>query len=431
MTSQSLKSLSDWLSYIDDIHTHTIELGLARVAKVADVADLKHPAKTVILLGGTNGKGTTSRFIEQYLLSLGMTVGVFNSPYIEHYRELVRINGEYLSESEHLESFAFIDNARGETTLSPFEFSTLAACYCIKQKAVDVALIEVGMGGKGDATNILDADLSIITTIAMDHQAWLGNSREAIATEKAGIFRTGKPAIVGEALVPHTLYEVAEHVQPFLSVQGKEFSFQQYKDCWSWKGRSHAFATLPIPSIPIQNVSTALATLEALHITLDENLLARQIVGFEMEGRFQRVRRQPDVYLDVAHNPESAAFLATSISRIKQKREVNNVHAVVGMLKDKDMTQALAMICSQLTCLYLVTIDSTERGATSDMLYDAFEQLPAPQKQSVASVDICASVAKGLDDALAVATEKDLVIVFGSFFTIKDALQYFRSKEAN
>lgn len=429
-TGQSLESLSDWLSYIDNIHSQTIELGLARVAKVAELSDLKHPAKKVILLGGTNGKGTTSRFIEQYLLTLGYSVGVFNSPFIEHYRELVRVNGELLGEDEHLKSFAYINEQRGDTTLSPFEFTTLAACYCIQQHDVDFALIEVGMGGKGDATNVLDADLSLITTIAMDHQAWLGNSREAIAAEKAGIFRTGKPAIVGEALVPHTLFEVAEQVQPFLSVQGKDFSFQQFKDCWRWKGRDVGFESLPLPTIPMQNVSTALATLEALEIELDEDKVASLIANFEMEGRFQRISRQPDVFLDVAHNPEAAAFLATSISRIKQKREINEVHAVVGMLKDKDMTQALAMVCAQLTSLYLTTISSTERGATAEMLFDAYDQLPEPQKESIASVDICSSVSQGLDDALLVAKENDLVVVFGSFYTVNDALKYFRSKEA-
>lgn len=428
MTSQSLKSLSDWLSYIDNIHSQTIELGLARVAKVAEVANLKHPANKVLLLGGTNGKGTTSRFIEQYLLSIGLTVGVFNSPYIEEYRELVRINGQLLSDEEHLRSFAAIDELRAEVSLSPFEFTTLAACHCIQQHNVDVALIEVGMGGKGDATNILDADLSLITTIAMDHQGWLGNSREAIAAEKAGIFRTGKPAIVGEVLVPHTLYEVAEQVQPYLLVQGKEFSYHQQKDCWSWKGQKHEFGSLPIPAIPTQNVSTALATMEALSFPLDEHRVTNLIASFEMEGRFQRINHKPDVYLDVAHNPEAAAFLATSISRIKQKRDINNVHAIVGMLKDKDMTQALAMVCSQLTCIYLATIDSTERGANAEQLYEAYEQLPEPQKQAIASVEICATVAAGLDDALSVATENDLIVVFGSFYTINDAMKYFRSK---
>lgn len=431
MTSQSLKSLSDWLSYIDNIHSQTIELGLARVAKVAEASGLKHPAKKVILLGGTNGKGTTSRFIEQYLLSQGFSVGVFNSPYIEEYRELVRVNGQLLDDTEHLASFVAIEEVRADVPLSPFEFTTLAACYCIQQHTLDVALIEVGMGGKGDATNILDADISLITTIAMDHQAWLGDSREAIAAEKAGIFRTGKPAIVGESLIPHTLFDVAEQVQPFLSVQGKEFAYQQSKDSWSWRGRKNSFDNLPIPTIPMQNVSTALATLEALEIELVAEQVSTLIADFEMEGRFQRIFNKPDVYLDVAHNPEAAAFLATSISRIKQKRTVNNVHAVIGMLKDKDITQSLSMVCSQLNCLYLAPIDSTERGASADMLLAAYEQLPEPQKQSIASVDICHSVTQGLDDVLSVATPNDVVIVFGSFYTINDAMKYFRQKESN
>ncbi|MGL4860346.1 MAG: bifunctional tetrahydrofolate synthase/dihydrofolate synthase, partial [Enterobacteriaceae bacterium] len=230
---QATSPLAAWLNYIEHIHTSVMELGLERVSMAAQRLDLLHPSAVVFTVAGTNGKGTTCCTLEAVLLQAGYRVGVYTSPHLFRYTERVRVQGAELAESEHSQAFAQIEQLRGELSLTYFEYSLLSALLLFRQQAVDVIILEVGLGGRLDATNIIDADVAVITTIALDHTYWLGNDRDAIGREKAGILRAGRPAIFGERDMPESIAQVAREKGASLYRRGVEWEWSQQEDSWS------------------------------------------------------------------------------------------------------------------------------------------------------------------------------------------------------
>ncbi len=405
---QATSPLATWLYYLEHLHSQAIELGLDRIRRVATSLDLLTPAPKVFTVAGTNGKGTTCRTLETVLMAAGYRVGVYSSPHLIRYTERVRIQGEELAESAHTASFAAIEAGRGETSLTYFEYGTLSALWLFKQAQLDVVILEVGLGGRLDATNIVDADVAAITSIALDHVDWLGPDRESIGREKAGVFRQGKPAIVGEPDMPSTIADVAREVGAQLHQRDRDWSYRLTDGGWSFRDASGSIENLPLPQVPLPNAATALAALRASGLPVDEATIRASLHQAILPGRFQTVAHSPQVILDVAHNPHAAAYLAGRLAELPQR---GKVHAVVGMLHDKDIAGTLACLSPQVDYWYCAPLEGP-RGASAEQLVAHFHGAQA-----------FASVADAWHQAMQQAAEQDIVLVCGSFHTVAHVME--------
>lgn len=414
MTAQSTKvtfnTLSAWLGHLESLHPKDIELGLERVRQVYERLALDFSQSKVVLIAGTNGKGTSCHLMQQVLTAHGYQVGCYNSPHISDYRERVTVNGEWLSEAQHCQAFSRVEQARGDIPLTYFEFGTLAAIVLLVQQKPDYILLEVGLGGRLDATNIVDPDLSVITTVDIDHQDWLGTNREIIGFEKAGIFRHLGKAVCGDLNPPETVKQQALEKQLDIIWQTQDFNYQVSEDSWAWQGKHTAFSGCKKPNMPMQNASTVLACLEQLNVALNPDILNQCFIDFQLTGRWQTLAHQPDVIIDVAHNPESIAFLRQQLEQYPVK---GKKIAVVGMLKDKDIAKVMACIQDSFDDWYLGDINQP-RGAKA---IDLMSHLNKDQK-----VSSYPSIKLAYQAALANAKEDDLILAFGSFWVITDIL---------
>ncbi|WP_435927288.1 bifunctional tetrahydrofolate synthase/dihydrofolate synthase [Dryocola sp. BD613] len=405
---QATSPLATWLCYLENLHSRAIELGLERVEKVAATLDVLKPAPTVFTVAGTNGKGTTCRILESVLIAEGYSVGVYSSPHLVRYTERVRIQNEELDEAWHTAAFAQVEAARGETSLTYFEYSTLSALLLFKQLNVDVVILEVGLGGRLDATNIVDADVAVVTSIALDHTDWLGPDRESIGREKAGIFRSGKPAVVGEPDMPHTIADVASEKGAQLLRRGVDWSYSVGANSWSFKDGQGELTGLPLPLVPQPNAATALAALRASWLNVSDAAIRDGIEHATLPGRFQIVSEAPRVILDVAHNPHAAAYLA---DRLAQLPKQGRVLAVIGMLHDKDIAGTLACLAAQVDSWYCAPLEGP-RGATAQQLVE-----------HLGAGEVYDSVAQAWSAAMAAATANDTVLVCGSFHTVAHVME--------
>ncbi|EHS94256.1 TPA: bifunctional tetrahydrofolate synthase/dihydrofolate synthase [Klebsiella oxytoca] len=405
---QATSPLATWLSYLEHLHSKTIDLGLARVSEVAQRMAVIKPAPFVFTVAGTNGKGTTCRTLESVLMAAGYKVGVYSSPHLVRYTERVRVQGEELPELAHTTSFAEIEAARGDISLSYFEFGTLSALWLFQQARLDVVILEVGLGGRLDATNIVDADVAVVTSIALDHTDWLGPDRESIGREKAGIFRSGKPAIVGEPDMPLTIAEVASEKGALLLRRGVDWQYDASEQGWSFRDRLGTLNDLPLPQVPLPNAATALAALRASGLKVKEQAMRDGIQNAMLPGRFQIISEAPRTILDVAHNPHAAAYLA---GRLKTLSKTGRVLAVVGMLHDKDIAGTLANLQAEVDDWYCAPLEGP-RGATAEQL---LEHLRAGK--------VYTSVAQAWHAAMADARPEDTVLVCGSFHTVAHVME--------
>ncbi|EPK7358905.1 bifunctional tetrahydrofolate synthase/dihydrofolate synthase [Kluyvera ascorbata] len=405
---QATSPLATWLSYLENLHSKTIDLGLARVSLVAGQLDVLQPAPFVFTVAGTNGKGTTCRTLETILMAAGYTVGVYSSPHLVRYTERVRVQGAELTESDHTASFAAIENARGETSLTYFEYGTLSALWLFKQAKVDVVILEVGLGGRLDATNIVDANVAVVTSIALDHTDWLGPDRESIGREKAGVFRGGRPAIVGEPDMPHTIADVAKEKGALLRQRDVDWRYTVEADSWSFSDAQGEMQDLPLPNVPQPNAATALAALRASGLAVSEQAIRDGIANAILPGRFQTIQTEPRVILDVAHNPHAAAYLA---GRLKSLPKNGRVRAVIGMLHDKDIAGTLACLEEVVDDWYCAPLEGP-RGATAEQL-----------REHLRAGTVFASVAQAWRAAMADATPEDTVLVCGSFHTVAHVME--------
>ncbi|WP_162625829.1 bifunctional tetrahydrofolate synthase/dihydrofolate synthase [Aeromonas bivalvium] len=408
MQQSQSRSLVDWLSYLEQIHPVNIDMGLTRVGEVARRMGLTRLPGKVLTVAGTNGKGSSCAMAASILMAAGYRVGVYSSPHLLRFTERVRLDGAELPEEEHCAAFAEVEAARGEIALTFFEFATLAALWLFRRHAPDVVLLEVGLGGRLDATNVVESDVAMITSIALDHCDWLGDTREAVAVEKAGVYRAGKPAISGEPNPPSTIASEAARIGACLRQVGVDFSGKEHETSWDYQGL-YQWRDLPKPALPLMNAVTVLAALESLGLPLPESTIREGLANARLAGRMQRLQNEPLVIVDVAHNPHSAAYLASQLRQIPcQGRRL----AVVGMLKDKDMAGSLAELDGLIDRWYLASL-SGPRGATAALLADALGQAGAAQYDAVS---------EAYRQALADASPSDMVIVFGSFYTVADIL---------
>ena len=407
-TPVKARSLNDWLVLLEGLNMAHIELGLTRMQTVAERLNLLSLPSYVITVGGTNGKGTTCALLEAMLSAGGVSVGVYSSPHLVDYRERVRIKGHSPAAAHFCAAFAEVEAARGDIALTYFEFTTLAALWLFRDAAPEVVLLEVGLGGRLDATNVVASDQSVITTIALDHTDWLGDNRESVGFEKAGIFRAAKAAVCGDAKPPASLLAYAEQLATPLYCTGRDYQWQVQGDAWSFRGLGLDLEQLPLPSLPVMNAATALATLALSPFTLSKEAILIGLSQAQLNGRLQQL--SPNLWIDVAHNAESATYLATQLSKLKGERRCI---AVVGMLKDKDIAASLAPLQPLVDTWYLASL-AGPRGASASELagYQAGGEFD--------------SVIAALTAAQHHADEHDMIIVFGSFFTVADVLAHFQ-----
>lgn len=400
-------ALEQWLDYLLSIHPTEIDMGLTRVSKVAQTLGLLDLGPTkIVTVAGTNGKGTTCAMLENILRLSGLTVGVYSSPHMLKYNERVRINGSDVSDSDFVTAFEQIEAARGDISLTFFEYATLAGLILFKAAQLDVVILEVGLGGRLDATNIIDADISVLTSVDLDHESYLGNTRELVGREKAGIFRRGKPAIVGEPNLPHTVNDVANEVGAILYRVGNEFSYQVHGNLWDFQGQVLKLHDLALPTLPLPNAVTVLAVIEQGWPDITTSIIAEGISTARLTGRLERVSEKPLVLLDVAHNPHAARFLVQQLAPIVVGKRV---FALCGMLKDKDIAGVLPVINPLIDTWYLVSLHG-ERGASSAMLRKTL----ATEAAAFEFEDI----SEAWSALKAQINPDDVVIVFGSFYTV-------------
>ncbi|HKE47774.1 MAG TPA: bifunctional tetrahydrofolate synthase/dihydrofolate synthase [Rhodanobacteraceae bacterium] len=416
-----LRTLDDWLDHQQRVHPRVIELGLDRVRAVWERLGAPRPAPVVITVGGTNGKGSTVAFLEAMLRADGRRVGAYTSPHLLRYNERVRIDGREAGDAALIDAFERIEAARGEIALTYFEYGTLAALLLFAAAKVDVALLEVGLGGRLDAVNIVDADVAIVTTVDFDHQDWLGNDRDSIGREKAGVLRKDRPAIVGETSPPKGLLDEAARIGADLRIAARDFQAEIGRDGWRWRSGGVDIAlSHPALEAPCQhaNAASAIAALFALRGRLGWNpaAIARGVAEARVEARLQRFDGAPELVVDVAHNPQAARVLA---EWLRTHAIAGRTLAVFGALADKDVQGIVAPLARTIDAWHLAGLDGESprglKGATLAGMVEA---------EGIAIAGTSDDVTSALDTAFASAQPGDRVVAFGSFFVAAAALRF-------
>ncbi len=420
--STRFDSLQDWLDWQETLHPSEIELGLERTATVFNRLHAERFSCPVITVAGTNGKGSSLRMLESIYQADGYTVGAYSSPHLLRYNERIRVNGVDASDTEIAAAFARIDAARADISLTYFEFGTLAALDIFMRQQPDVVLLEVGLGGRLDAVNIVDADVALLTAISLDHTDWLGTNRDAIGFEKAGILRSHKPVVCSEVDVPQSVLKHAADLASPLYRLGHEFDFEIQSPDWRWHERQGQTLDLPSPALrgahQYRNAAGVLMVLTLLQprLPVSRAALRAGLLNARLPGRFQSVLGQstnaPSWIYDVAHNPDSVGQLAQMLADSQQP---GRTLALLGMLADKDSTAALKAIYSQIDGWYLSALD-TPRSEKPEKLRDiihALSETPCAVYASVA--EACSAIEKS-------AKAGDRIIVFGSFYSVSEAM---------
>lgn len=421
-------SLSDWLSYLEQLHSREIDLGLDRIKQVAERLTIGWDG-IKILVGGTNGKGSTCAMLESIYLAAGYRVGLYTSPHLIRFNERIRLNGAEASDAQIVAQLARIEAARGEISLSYFEYTTLAAILLFKEADTQVAIFEVGLGGRLDAVNIIDADCSIITSIAIDHVSYLGDNREQIAWEKAHIYRTAKPAICADPEPPQSLIDYAAEIGADLQLFGRDFNFSGDQLQWTFIGKNQRRNALAYPSLrganQLINAAAALAAIESLKMTVPvPNQSIRQgLLQVELPGRFQILPGQPTTVLDVAHNPHAAAVLQHNLHAMSYFPYTT---AVFAMLNDKDVDLVIKSLAKSIDYWYCASL-SGSRGLSGQELADKINSLITKDKDGFPEVKVFDSPRQAYEAAKARSEAADRIVVFGSFLTVADVLAHLQS----
>jgi len=409
------KTLAEWLRWQETLHPRKIDLGLVRVNTVAARMAGVHPARVVITVGGTNGKGSCVAMLDAILRAAGYRVGCYTSPHLLRYNERIRIDGRELDDDNLCAAFQQVDDARGETTLSYFEFGTLAALRLFAGASLDVALLEVGLGGRLDAVNIVDPDVAIVTAIGIDHEQWLGYDRESIAREKAGIFRAGRPAISCDTSPSASLIQAAREIGALWYGLGEQYDFERHGDFWEWRGPSTRHAALPLPALvgphQLTNAAGALMALELLkeRLPLGVTAIREGLSRVSLPGRCQFIPGAVERILDVSHNPHGAGCLAEVLGLSPCP---GRTHLVLGMLEDKDVGAFVAALSPVVDLWYPSGLD-TERGLSADGLHQRMRGL-VPEERMRCCRDVVTACRQARENAVA----GDRIVVCGSFFTV-------------
>lgn len=417
-----MSSLQDWLTYLESLHPSEIELGLERVAKVARVLGVEKPAPKVITVAGTNGKGSCVATMEALLRAGGHSVGAYSSPHLLRFNERVRIGGAEVGDSDLVCAFEAIEAARGDVSLTYFEYTTLAALWLFQRAGVEFALLEVGLGGRLDAVNLVDADVAVITSVAVDHEDWLGSDREVIGREKAGILRPGSPFVCADPEPPLSVVSAAKVAPSYFS--GREFVLEG--DLYRFGELRVQLPSVSLPRPSMAAAITALALVEALPGVLSGALsgvrpsdIEAALASVELAGRCQQVQwRGRSLLLDVGHNPAAAEYLANWLRAHPVEGETC---ALLAAMKDKDLPGVIAPLAGLVSRWYPALLPDNGRAADCQTLRSALQEAGVGQVAAG-----CAPVREALEEALLQLGERDRLLVFGSFFTVAEVLQQIR-----
>lgn len=424
------RNLDDWLAYIESLHPKSIAMGLERVNQVIDHLKL-YPNFTIITVAGTNGKGSTCAMLENIYREAGYNVGCYTSPHLVRYNERVKVNGKEVGDQTLCDAFTAIDTARTQKSLQPialtyFEVGTLAAVWHFMQTQVDIAILEVGLGGRLDAVNAFEPDCAIVTSIDLDHMEFLGDTREKIGLEKAGIYRENVPAICGDHQPPASLLNYAAHIQADLKQIDRDFRYQLTGSGWQFINQGQIQYELPLPALQgryqLDNAACALAAVTSLQhkhaVPISALIKAMQVTT--VAGRFQTISHNPTVILDVAHNPHAARALAENL-HAWQKCSTKTI-AVFAMLGDKDIPGVVSAVQHEIDSWYVADIEHP-RGALAQDLKAHIAQI-APLAHCLTFNNASAAYAQACMDA----GENDKIVVFGSFFTVSNVMQAFAQR---
>ena len=415
-----MKTLDDWLAHCEQLHPKTIDMGLDRVRAVAERMGLRFDCP-VFTVAGTNGKGSTCAMLEAILTQAGFRTGLFTSPHLVRFEERCRIRGQNVDASDLVAAFARVESARAEISLTYFEFTTLAILDTLARAGLDAVILEVGLGGRLDAVNIIDTDCAIITSIDIDHAELLGDTREKLGFEKAGILRTGRPAIVSDPVPPQSVIDRATEIGADLWLLGRDFNYSGDKQQWAWAGRGRRYAGLAYPALrganQLINASGVLAALTAMRqqLPVTAQAVRNGLALVDLPGRFQVVPGQPALVLDVAHNPHSVAALALSLDAMGF---YPTPHAVFGAMADKDLAPMLHRMDPLVDRWYFADLP-TPRAASGAALQAAWQ---AVTKRTDAVSAVFSTPLDALHAAAAKAQAADRIVVFGSFYTVGGVL---------
>lgn len=415
-----MQTLEQWLSFIEQLHSKTIDMGLERMKKMIEIMDIRFDVP-VFIVGGTNGKGSICSYLEHILLEQGYNVGVHTSPHLIRFNERAKVDGQYISDEDACRYFAEVEKARGEMTLSYFEYTLLALLKLFQERNLDAVILEIGLGGRLDAVNTVEPTVSVIASIGIDHTAFLGNTREEIAWDKAHIYRANKPAICGDKNPPSTLIDYAKEIGACLEVAGKDFTGVKIsEDTWNYQGPKWQLQGLPMPAMKgvyqINNASAALAALEAVEdkIKVDRSSIESGLKKAVLSGRFQKLQDNPEVIVDVGHNPHAAIQLAETL---KVNPSKGKTYAVFGMLSDKDRSKVCSIMASSADYWLLSDLPGVRGGKAEDLKNFLLKEGVKDHQ-----IEIFESVERAVQNALKVAESADRILIFGSFVTVSEAL---------
>jgi len=414
-------SVDDWLAYIEALHPKTIAMGLERVSAVAKRLSLS-PTFKIITVAGTNGKGSTCAMLTQIYTDAGYRVGTYTSPHLIRYHERVKVNNQPISDDDLCAAFSAVENARAEIELTYFEMGTLAAVWHFMQMKLDVVILEVGLGGRLDAVNLFDADCAIVTNVDLDHMEYLGDTRELIGFEKAGVYRQQQISICGDVLPPSTLVKHAAQIGTNLKLAGVDFSMSCIADEWFYH---EAELTLPMPKFALigdfqmQNAASVIYAVRALQsiFPVDHALMLRSLSSVQLLGRFQYLHYQPDVIVDVAHNPHAAISLKQNIQHLQQN---GRVIAVFAMLADKDIAGVVDILKGHVDEWHISAINHPRAASVKQMQAILLEQGVCQPVFTYAKLE------EALNSACKNIAKNDKIIAFGSFFTVANILEYWQ-----
>ncbi|GGY73022.1 bifunctional folylpolyglutamate synthase/dihydrofolate synthase [Cellvibrio zantedeschiae] len=424
-------SLADWLGWLEQSHPKEIDLGLDRIRQVAARLDLLKPHAKVVTVAGTNGKGSCVTATAALLHAANFNVGVYTSPHLLHYNERIQINGKPVADEFICAAFEKIADACGSSThaneisLTYFEYGTLAALEIFKQHNVDCMVLEIGLGGRLDAVNIIDADVAVITSIAIDHQDWLGDNREVIGREKAGILRDQQLFVCADEHPPQTILDLAKQLNTHAHFIGKEFSFSEHGQSWLWQGKTALgddvhLPAMRAPHLPLPSMAAALQAIKLLNVELAPEYIEKTLLNLNLPGRFQKIVYQNrEFILDVAHNPAATEYFS---KRLTAEPVAGNTFAIAAMMSDKDRIASLANLVAVVDEWFLLDLSNIPRAASTQALSENLLSLNAKVKQSGDINQLMGSV-------LAQAQPQDRVVVFGSFFTVAAALDFLLSAD--
>jgi dihydrofolate synthase / folylpolyglutamate synthase len=422
-------TLAEWLNWQESLNPKEIDLGLDRVSRVLELLKISTDYFCpVITVAGTNGKGSTVAFIESMLHQAELSVGCYTSPHLFTYNERIRVNKQCVSDEDLCEAFEVIDQARADVPLTYFEFGTLASLVIFQKYNIDVAVLEVGLGGRLDAVNVIDADVSVITSIDIDHIDWLGDNVEVIAREKAGIMRAHKPSVISLFKPPASLLGHAQELNVPLQRLGQDYLYQRLaNNTWQLKAAGVQLDDLPLPNLQggfqLQNAAAAIMAIKSLKLLaadktehIQESHIKNGLQNAQLSGRYQKLRDRPEVIVDVAHNEQSATKLAELLN---DEPVTGKTIAVIAMLADKAVNEVMAVTQSEVDTWISAGL-SVPRGMSAKNMSEAVRGVGADVRLTA-----CESVTDACKQALAITTENDRIIVFGSFYTVAEAITFF------